>query len=275
MLGEGKSKKENPLTALGLLGILFIILVFLLRTTYYISFYLGEQPLYKGEILHQTFILLYLIPAVLYLVAILGFIYRKAYSHPLSILLIAFDVLFSMGSLIRSPYNIIGVIGLVVMLCSLQVSKSSLRKWDKKDNYVIIAVAAILLLYILINLWAEQQPTPGEYQSRITNEAISKNDIKICDELESGRRFDCIKEFAVNKKDSTLCNLLANSTYHSDSCYLEISDATGDLKLCQKIIGKYNSDDCFLRIAKKNRNPEICEKINDGYYRGLCYDLTK
>ncbi|MFZ2456185.1 MAG: hypothetical protein WAX07_06895 [Candidatus Altiarchaeia archaeon] len=235
-------KRANAHASGGLLGILFLSIIFLIRSGFNFFVYLGLKDLYYGEWKHQAFSALFLLISFLYLASAVGLLARKLFAYYLSWLVVLPDILLFSEYLIYPAYAILGIPLTLLSIYTLVRTREHLEPWDKTDKKAAVVICLIILAYIAFNVWAFNQPKPEEYQKIVTQEAIEKNDVKICDKIVVGRDY-CIMDFAQNKRD---------------------------YKICEAISSEYDKESCYLFIANSLNDPEICGLIKNEYQRGMC-----
>jgi len=120
-----------------------------------------------------------------------------------------------------------------------------------------------------------------------TDEAVSTQDITICDRLsDECDRADCYMFVVSSKRNSTLCEkITAQDTlniscrYTREDCYTDLS-IRYNLSLCDKIddttrfsdqIDISQKDMCYLGQLSDTNDPGLCEKINNSAAANTCY----
>ncbi len=135
----------------------------------------------------------------------------------------------------------------------------------KRFDLVILSVALLLLLNGCFMLDKELA------------EAVRSGDPSNCKSLvdddgnpQQSRIDSCYRQIAVNKEDSSICNMI-DSSYDTDRCHSEIAIKKNDETLC-KAAGEEQSN-CYKEIAIAKKDHLICREINEeGYYRDSCFE---
>jgi len=124
------------------------------------------------------------------------------------------------------------------------------------------------------------------YTSHVKNEVKEKNDINLCDKLDSGELESCKTQFVISKWDSKECEILWN-TWSVNKCKNTIitnqANSNLDEKVCDKLIdvteekSEINSckDSIYLEKARKKSNIIFCTKITDEVSKNMCKDMVK
>jgi len=238
---ETQKTKELPVE------LVFVVIIFLIRAGYYTSVYLSESRLYIGDMQHHAFILIFLLVALFYLVSSVGLFLRKKFGYYLAWLLLFVDVVFSAGYLLYPLYALVGIPLLLFMIYALIKNENNIKKAGRVDKWVALGLISAVVLYFAFIVYAAVQPTPEEYYQMVSKEAREKGDWRICDRLSGGRKDNCIKDFAVAKKDAELCGEVKNSNT------------------------RYN---CYIYIASALKNRSVCDMIKNDREKKFCYGFV-
>ena len=241
---ETQKTKELPVE------LAFVVIIFLIRAGYYTSVYLSESRLYIGDMQHHAFILIFLLVALFYLISSVGLFLRKKFGYYLAWLLLFVDVVFSAGYLLYPLYALVGIPLLLFMIYALIKNENNIKKAGRVDKWVALVVVSAIVLYFAFIVYAAVQPTPEEYYQMVSKEAREKGDWRVCDRLSGGRKDNCIKDFAVAKKDAELCERIEDNGIQ-DNCYYYIAEKLKDTSICDKIISTWERKQCYDVSKKK------------------------
>ena len=111
--------KSSPLSNL---AIGFLVLIFVVRALYFISLYFERVGMYYGDLIHQGFVLLFLVTALFYVVASVGLLLRRRFGYYLTILLIVVDIIFSFAFYSTSEYVLMSLIAVGLSIASIITS---------------------------------------------------------------------------------------------------------------------------------------------------------
>jgi len=148
---------------------------------------------------------LYLVFAFINMVTFSGILLKRHYGKIL-IALVA-----PMGMIVSLSYPLFALFLIPITFIGLYLFRDNalaFKPKDKKDKYAYIAIALALILFLANAEYSQNLPRPEPYYSKVTKEAIQKNDVTICNRINSGYRDDCIKAYAVYKNDSNFCALI-------------------------------------------------------------------
>ena len=146
-----------------------------------------------------------------------------------------------------------------------------------------IIIGTVILFYrIVLGPLFGQKEKSSEENYKLTQDAIAKLDIAICDEVGTGYmmssmnpRLDCMKEVIRKSKDYRVCESdqikYAMRNYipiTRDNCYVELSLGAQDLQICEKIT--VNKGECIGNIARNTHNIKLCKDQIDPTIREAC-----
>ena len=83
-------------------------------------------------------------------------------------------------------------------------------------------------------------------------------------------RNSCYLHFAVERKDSAICQKASSET-ERDACYKNYSISTGTVDACPKVMESTNRVDCYFKAAKLNRMPSLCNMLATNDLKNTCY----
>lgn len=83
---------------------------------------------------------------------------------------------------------------------------------------------------------------------------------------DKGDRIACFLSFALNEKNSSICN---NSESGMDWCYKQVAEVKEDISLCSKIKSQKIKDRCYKDVAKGNLS--VCDMIHFQVTIDSCY----
>lgn len=259
-MGEEKNKpKEGELPA-GLALVAIILLFEALIFTYH------TLPLRIDSVIFFELVFIYVL-------AVVGIYKMKLYGYYISLFIISITILISIFFIFQSIL-VLGFLLSVFQLYLLLKNRKHFKEYDKTDKTVFSVAFLSIILYLGFIWWYNSQPTPQDHYQMVSKEAKEKNDITICDKLQEGWRSECIKDFAVAKKDDGFCREI-NDINIKDNCYLDIASFTGNQTLCDKISNSYERDDCYTFSAQFKNNISICEMIHHANKKEFCINYLK
>jgi hypothetical protein len=194
---DNESKKNSPVRDLILIS-LFLLLNAGFFIMLFVGFYDAEHPQ------HTAVWTIYLVFASYNLIAIVGVLYRRGFGKTLTGALIIFNFVMNL----RYPWFPISLFLSLVAYMLFLASKNIFREKDPLNQKVYTLMAAALMIPVIMWSFPEYVPKLHTDPADVTQEAIEKNDVTICDKITSGYRDDCIKAVAVQSKNSSLCDLI-------------------------------------------------------------------
>lgn len=114
----------------------------------------------------------------------------------------------------------------------------------------------------------------------LKNLALEKNNSALCNHLTIFSIDECLHEVALNANDANACKGIDSNSLRDD-CYHAIALSESDAELCKKLSRKsipslQKRDSCFKTIAENTTNPSYCRFIslsqtNGHFFRDDCY----
>ena len=224
-----------------------MVILFLLIAGQYLFLYLKELE-YMTSMRDQAFSLLILLFILFYIISVIGLLTRRPFGYYLALFLVGIETLFSIGYLTRPTYALTMISLVALVIYALIKNRHIFREANKRDKQVALGLTLMVVLYIIFTVYAAVQPTPEEYYQMVSKEAREKGDWRVCDRLDTAWKDDCIKNFAIYKRDADLC---------------------------KNINWSHARDECYIGIAESLHDPKICDNVDNRYARGICYDLAK
>lgn len=112
-------------------------------------------------------------------------------------------------------------------------------------------------------------------------------DWKICNQLSTEWKYQCLYNMAIKLSDALPCDNMAPDYYLTNSCYSELSRATKNPALCEKlpdvsdVIEYSNRGRCYFNLAQIMKDPSLCNNVptdigiygtqGDATRRDVCY----
>ncbi len=187
------------------LGLVFVIIIFLLRAGQYFFFAYLKELEYMPSMRDQAFSLLILLFVLFYVISVIGLLTRRLFGYYLALFLVLVETLFSIGYLTQPVYALTLISLIALVIYALIKNRHIFREANKRDRQVALGLTLIVVLYIIFAVYAALQPTPEEYYGMVTKEAIEKGDWRICEKIQSGHKDDCIRAVAVSLNNEDVC----------------------------------------------------------------------
>lgn len=233
-----ENKKTNAERDLILLS-LFLLLNVGFFVMLFIGFYDAEHPQ------HTAVWTIYLVFALYNLIALVGILYRRGFGKTLTEILLIFDFVMN----IRYPWMLVSLILTLLAYSTFQKYKTGVfKEKDKLNKYVYWGMAAALLIPVIFYMNPTLVPKLHQDTGEITKEAITKNDVTICNRINGGGKRQCLTDFAITKKEPSVCTLINWSD---------------------------DADTCYRLVAVETKNSSLCSLIKREMDRGICYGDTK
>lgn len=244
MTNEKDDKKQDSDESLDIgFGIVVIIvaLIFFARAGYQYMLYSSFS--YGPELVNKTADFFNIIVALFYVAAGVGFLMSRRFGYTLAIYISLIDILFGVIMTFAGFNMITGIASSIIIFLIAFFSEPKFKPKNKTDTRILLGLAAVFITYLLIHMYAANQPTTEEYVSIITSEAIQKNDIKICDRLDENRKKPCLKELAITTSNSSICYIISGGNSR-DACFLNFAATTKNHTFCEYIDNQYEKNRC-------------------------------
>lgn len=95
---------------------------------------------------------------------------------------------------------------------------------------------------------------------------------EVCEKEYRAYYVSCVRSFALEFKDATLCNLIRAGDDRREDCYYDLAIAKKDPSICEKASKERGwMDSCYYKIAIAKKDISICEKIDNENLLNKCY----
>lgn len=144
----------------------------------------------------------------------------------------------------------------------MKIQVKSYRFWAFAATFVLLVVIGV------VYLWTRPQTTAKKDQ--LLARAISRQDISICDKIETAMEQEsCYGLVAGAKQDSVLCEKIIRQEL-KEGCYSVIAYKKKDWSLCEKIANEIRRDGCFFEVAAATSDGALCKNIKTDLWRSQC-----
>ena len=227
-------------------GLVFVALIFLIRGIYWAYTFSDyfEPPWEFGDIVVLLFVLVF---SGFYIIPAIGILQGRKYGYYLAFFMLCIEMPLSLLFFPVYPVAVLfGGLFLALLFYLLLKNKSHFKEFDKTDRKVLIGLVSGVILLLLSYGYLLTLPTPQDYYRMISREAKEKNDWKICDKLRDGifwvkgwehiggYRSECIKDFAVAKRDVEVCRSISSINVRFN-CYVDIAQELNNKSVCDLI----------------------------------------
>ena len=227
-------------------SLMAIVLIFLARGIYWAYTFSDyfESPWEFGDIVVLLFIL---VVSSFYIIPAMGILQGRKYGYYLALFMLSLEIPLSLLLFPIYPLAILfGALILALLFYFLLKNRSYFQEFDKTDKKVIFGLVLGVILFLLSYGYWLTLPTPQEYYKMISKEAREKGDWRICDKLKDGifwvkgweslggYRSECIKDFAVAKRDAGVCRSISSINVRFN-CYVDVAQELNNKSICDLI----------------------------------------
>ena len=228
------------------IGLDFVMAIFFIRGIYWfykiIDYF--EPPWEFGDVVVLLFTIIF---SGFYIVPAIGIYYGRRFGYQLALFMLCIEIPLLLIFFFMYPLWIVfGALFLGLLFYSLLKNKSYFQEFDETDRKVILGlVSGVILLLLSYGYWLTL-PTPQDYYRMISKEAREKNDWRICNNLRDGifwvkgwervggYRSECIKDFAVARRDVEVCRVISSINVRFN-CYVDVAQALNNKSICDLI----------------------------------------
>ena len=206
---------------------------------------------------------------------------------------------------------IISVLSLVLVSCNWEIKNDKIETTEKKVSVENKVEVQENVAWDIENIWIENKKITVSdleknisklkeidfnsedlrmlneqaiwmFNNSVTNEAIKKLDINICDKTDKNYSDNCKMQVLRKIWDAEKCNIFTE-TWVLNNCEMEIFKTNAqknlDEAICEKITEKFEINNCKNSVleqkAIKNLDSNICNKITEKSQIDMCVELVK
>ena len=183
---------------------------------------------------------------------------------------------------------IIAIIAFPIAILIFYLILSSLFKVESRKRIIINLITAIAIISLLLTSFhlikvyvypfdkdaAIKKDNIGACQGNITDKIYYPYLSLYDDSAYQAMIADCVYNYAMHKKDITVCENIEKPDYKRGTCIMEVINliSPSDASICDKL--KKENDRCLRVVAESLGDSEICKKIDDNNHgdKKRCYE---